>query len=641
MAKPKKKVEVKADVSPDAKLLLECIEHQTQSENYLATIRDTWDEKESMLIGRLEDSLSKKSKNKVFDHRLSTIVFERAARVMSQNPKGKAYAVSKDDTGKNALMNLMLNFYRKNDNEQFSHLIKLRLLDLYSLVYGTMFAQVSWRVNQANGYVGPSLYIIPIRDAFPQPGVKSTNEMDWFTVRTMVSAKVLQDADPKFWKKENIEKLLKETLDEKKGGDKAKTDNQRSYVERTLYPSQRADEVYPQIELFTEYRKDKWITWAPQRINSETSHPYILRIVEDANPDGMLPIISKHCFPLIDSPIGIGEFERGKSLQYALNSLINLYLDGVKYSIFPPLAINPDNVVPSSIKWGAGEKWFMNNPNVDVQPVSMSPRGIETFNSTYGFMLGALYNQAGTSEVSSSQKTESSLGKTPQAIRLQSVKEGARDEWDRFMMEEAITDIYKRFIALTVKNLNGKVTLRLFKEEIEDIKKYAPDVVEMFTSGARGKVSVTGKAINDQYDFELETGSTMKPNIEDEQSNLTNVLRAVIENPSINESLALKDKTIDIGELFKMWMLAGGLKNVDKVIIDKVVKEAAGNTPVASESVPPVPQDMTTPEVPTPEVPIEEEQAPSVPVEGEASSDFKDVDIREAARKLLMDKQVA
>ena len=40
-------------------------------------------------------------------------------------------------------------------------------------------------------------------------------------------------------------------------------------------------------------------------------------------------------------------FERGKSLQFALNSLWNLYLDGVKMSIFPPIQMVADDVVPS------------------------------------------------------------------------------------------------------------------------------------------------------------------------------------------------------------------------------------------------------------------------------------------------------
>ena len=604
----------------DSQLLDECIDHQAQSAKMLETVSSTWDEKEAMLIGKLEDSLSKKAKSKIFDPRLSTIVFERASRVMAQNPKGKAMAVSSDDIGKNALMNLYLKHIVSKDNEQFSHLVKLRMLDLYSLVYGSMFGLVSWRVNMKNGYIGPSTYIIPIRDAFPQPGIRNVNDADWFNVRTWLSVDALKNVDGEVWKKDNIAALIEQLKKEKSEGDKPKDGkNDRSYVERTYYPSNTGDTVFPRIEVFTEYRGDKWITWTPQRTNSKTSKPFILRVLNDPYPEEMLPIVAKHCFPLIDSPISLGEFERGKTLQYAINSLINLYFDGVKYSIFPPLAINADKVVPSSIKWGAGERWFMENPNVDVQPVALSPRGIDTFNSTYGFLLSALYNQSGSSEVSPTGKTDSSLGKTPQAIRFQANKESARDNWDKMMIEETVREIYTRFIALATSKLESSVAIRLFGPEIEEIKKTNPDVVELFKSG-RGQVKISKKAISGQYDFELETGSTMAPNLEGEREDITDILKSVLENGAIQQSLAVENQQVNVGELFRRWLTVKGIKDVDKIITAKMgepslapnvaPQEAQGQ--VIPNVVPATEEPVTPPEEITPEAPAVELQDPDI-----------------------------
>lgn len=621
----KEKVEEPEKMTPEQKkdqeLLEECVAHQSQSESYLATIRDSWDEKESMLLGKLEDALSKKTKNKVFDHRLSTIIFERAARVMAQNPKGKAFAVSTDDVGKNALMNLLLPYGIKRDKLQFSHLLKQRLMDLYSMVYGSMFELVFWFVNPKTGYVGPQTYIIPIRDAFPQPGVRNVNDMDWFIVRnsmTMQSLKALVDAKNPYWKTSNISRLLNDLKAKKFEGDKATSkENQRSYVERTLFPSEGNDKAFPQVECFTEYRLGLWITWASQHTDAKTQKNYLLRVVDPDKPfTDMLPVVAKHCFPLLDSPIGLGEFERGKTLQYALNSLINLYLDGVKYSIFPPLAINPDNVVPASIKWGAGERWFMNSPNVDVQPVKLSPQGIQTFNETYSFMLSALYNQAGTSEVNQTSKTESGLGKTPQAVRLQAVRESARDEWDRFMMEDTLNEVYLRFILLYAYKQETKVTMRLFKREIEDIEKNAPDVmalVKKYKSGERGTIEVDKSNLAEdgnpvEWDYEMEVGSTTRPNIESDQENITAILKAVLENPDINKYLAAQGKQVDIGELFRQWIMAGGRKDVDKIIVplEQQAKQLKPNVvPNNQEQI--IPEDM--PPVETP--PVNPEATPA------------------------------
>ena len=123
-------------------LVDECAKHESDSYNYLKVQRETWDDKEAILLCKIEDSLSSTAKSQVFDPILSTMLLERTGRVMYQNPSGKAYAVSKDDVGKNILINLLLKFFRNNANEQFSHLVKLRMLDFYSGVFGSAFGLI-------------------------------------------------------------------------------------------------------------------------------------------------------------------------------------------------------------------------------------------------------------------------------------------------------------------------------------------------------------------------------------------------------------------------------------------------------------------------------------------------------------------
>jgi len=561
-------------------LLDEVQSNLEDSNSNIETLRDDWDDLEAMLIVKLNDQLSATSENKIYDPRLSTIVFERASRVMAQNPKGMAYAQSKDDLGKNALMNLLLKHFYKNANEQDTMLLKLRLMDVYSLVYGSMFGLVPWRVGK--NYIGPELNILPIRDCFPQAGKKSVSDMDFFTVRNVVSIDWLKQQDKSVWM--NVDKLAEDLKNIKSDGDAKSVDDtdKRSFVERTMYPSTYSSISFPQVELYTEYRRDRWITWSPQHVNSKTSQPYILRISEDAYPDDMLPIITKHAFPLLDSPIGLGEFARGASLQNATNSLWNLYMEGVKYSIFPPLHINPAEVVPSSIKWGAGEFWYMNTPNTDVQPMRIDAQGINTFQSTFGTLISSIETQAGTTSVRESANSQSSLGKTPEAIRFISEKESARDEWDRVMMEQTIDQLYSRWIALTVNKMEKSVHMRLFKEEIADIQEVYPDVVELYDSG-RGGVTIKKKDIDDKYDFVLETGSTTKPDIEGEQNNLTVILKAVLENPQIIEALAQNGKTVDLAELFKRWLVAGNAKDWDKIIIDLPQEEPVEETQLSPQ----------------------------------------------------------
>ncbi len=173
--------------------------------NALTPLRDEWREKESILLGRTLDEGTPTTKSRVFDPRLSTYIFERASRVMAQNPTGSVQVFSKKDTGKNLILNALLkNFVIPNANSQFDLLTKTRLWDVYSNVYGSFGVLVDWVVK--DDYVGPDFMLIPIRNLVFQPGVQSFNDSDYVFVVSYVSKNWLETRDKKTWK--NIDKLL-------------------------------------------------------------------------------------------------------------------------------------------------------------------------------------------------------------------------------------------------------------------------------------------------------------------------------------------------------------------------------------------------------------------------------------------------
>jgi len=556
----------------ERKLRDELGEHASDAESHLVSIRSTWDEKEALLICKLKDEISTEGSvhSQVFDPRLSTVVFERAARVMARNPKGKVFAVSKNDMGKSKLMNLLISYYQKNANYWHPMLVKCRMMDLYSLVYGTMFALVPWVVDPRKDYIGPEMIPLPIRSCFPQPSATSVGDSDWFQVSSMKSVKWLEQQAKMSKKWKDIDKL--KTLSLGNSGDGSgdtKPSEQITYVESEWYGGEPpTDSAFPRVELRTEYRRDRWVTFAPAYDN------LVVRDIKNPYDNGELPIVAKYAWPLMDSIIGLGEFERGKTLQYAVNSLINLYMDTVKYSIFPPLHINAKDVVDTTIKWEPGAKWLMKRPGEDVRQMRLSPQGLNTFQSTYSFLISALMNQAGTTEISSPGATETTLGRTPQAIKMIAGRESARDEWDRTMMEQTLTQVYSKWTTMIVKKMERGVVTRVFGQEAKEIQKDYPDLMEFFDKKQKyGSLKITKKAIDAKYDFEIETGSIMRPDLDAEQQNVGAILGLVLKNPAILEAVREKGKDIDIGELFKRWMIAGGVKDWDRVIVEKTPEE--------------------------------------------------------------------
>lgn len=558
-----------------AKSLYESSEASKTFEHVFEHYNKSWDdlvnpnlnsftEKEALLIGRPLDSVTLQETNSgVFDPRLSTISLERCGRVMAQNPSGKSLALGSGDKGKNMLMNLLLEkWVLPNANSQFSFLIKSRLWDLYSLMYGAMFALAD-RVETDN-YSGADFWLLPIRHCRPQPGKFSIKESDHFGVSTWVSPEWLAGRNKDTWK--NVDKLLALCKGDKSSPPGEKNANERTFIEQDRQPSVSSSKDFKQIEIYTEYRKDRWITVAPAFENAKLT----LRDIENPHGDDTLPIIAKYAFPLMDSIYGLGEFERGKTLQYALNSLWNLYLDGVKMSIFPPIQMEADGVVMSSILMEPAAKWLKTKPNSSIDVFNATPQGINTFQNTYQYLTAAIQNLAGTTDTGTSQSVDTTLGKTPQALKLQANREGTRDSWDRFMMEESLQDLMTKFVNLTANGIDKTVELRLFAKEIEEIKKVYPDIVEMGEGDERGKVSISKKQFeNTKFDYQIAKGSTYKADQAQEQENLTAILNFTIQNWQVIEpAMAKKNKKIDLGELYQRSLITSGVQDWDKIVVD-------------------------------------------------------------------------
>ena len=559
MAKKKKTKEKKKTTPSNSQraLINEVIDQYKASSDAISTIRDTWEEKEAMLLGSRYDSSSKIDRSDVFDPRLATIILERGARVMAQPPTGKVQALSRKDVGKSLFMNTALqNYIIPNANTQFDFLTKSRMWNVYSNVYGTYCVLIDYVVR--DDYVGPDFWLIPIRDFIPQQGKISIEDSDYCFVRSVVSKKWLLNRKKGEW--ENIDKLLEKTSDPQKNKE------HRSFAE-TKYGNDDATSYmqgdYQEFELITRYERDRWVTFSKDG-------KLILRDVENKHENDKIPVVAKHAFPLIDRFYGLGEFERGQSLQYSINSLIGLYLEGVKMSIFPPLKVDLQGVVPRTIVNMPGAKWVMKNGQMNaVQEHSVSPRGLDTFQNTYQFLIGALLNQAGTTDTTIPAGADFSQGKTPQALRQLQQRENSRDNWDRFMQEKAMEKVLDIFVDLMSKRQEKPLKMHLFDEDLHAIHDVRPDVVDMFESGEAGEVTIKPEELKEtNFKFFIDAGTTMKKDEKVENETLTSILTLFLQSPTLLQEMRQKGKDIDFAELFKRWIITSGVQDWDKIFID-------------------------------------------------------------------------
>ena len=571
-----------------------------QGYDALEAVRSTWDEKEMLLLSKNPDKLSRTTKSQVNDGRLSTIIFERASRVMAQLPSGSYHALTPQNRGMGELMHLIMDRYvLQNARNPQDHLTKFRMLDLYSMVYGSMPLLYDWQVT--DGYTGPNSWILPLRNVVFEPGKFTIPESNWVAVSSLVSVKWLkaQRQGENAWNREAVKYVL--DMAEETGGKNVslQDEGRRSYVERNRLPTTSASSgENALVEIITFYESGKdghWVTFCPD-------FDFVkLRDIPNPHGNGKIPIIMKHCFPLLDSMIGLGDVERGMTLQKAMNSLINLYLDAVKFSIFPPVKIVGDQIANrASILWEPGQKWEVKN-QAAAELLQISPGGMQTFQSTYGFMISAILNQNGTTDTARSADIDPGMGKTPQALAMQANRESSRDNWDRYMMETVVEDTYNAYIDLIVRKQEKPLKLYLFKDEIVKLRKQYPEeeYLERFTRSvyddfelnqdqAGGtatirKDMIKGKGNADvEYKFFVDASSTQKREQQMENESLTNVLMLLLKagGPQIAPN-------IDFGKLIEKLIKTSGIADAEEVILDEEEMQAKQQAQMQAQMVDP------------------------------------------------------
>lgn len=543
-----------------------------KADNWLSEKRELWDEFENILHNRIVDQMSGTAKSRVFDPVLPNLALDRSARVMAQVPTGKVKAISRNDEGASRLMNLTLDKYIiPNANAQFDFLTKCRMVDLYSNVYGNFFVLVDLDIKP-NGVIAPDMFLINIRDVFPQIGAVSVEDSDYIIIRSWRTVAYFESLRGVEGFK-NIDEIIEKLKD--KAGDKQGRDSQHiSQREQNQYASgQEPAKGQGYFEVLSLYERDRWVDFVP-------AAELEFRDRENPHDDGELPIVGKCSIPLIDDFMGMGDFERGKTMQYTVNSLWNLYLDGVKVSIFPPVMLDKNQIADTnSVKWSAAAKWlFKGNPANAAQVMNLSPQGTQTFNNVLSLSKTSLLSQFGTTDTATTQETDPGYGKTPQALKMQAMRENARDNVDRFYMEQFLKKVIKKMINIMSKNGEG-VQIRMFEDEIDQLAKQYPEIREMWDENT-GQLMVDDKKMGSTtYDYEIVSGSTYATDQTKQQENLLSLFGTLtnglqpdpmggITSPII-QALKAEGKNVKLGEMFTRILANSGIQDWDKIVIDR------------------------------------------------------------------------
>lgn len=509
-----------------------------------------WDEREDLFFGRYKHP-EEKTKSILSTGELTTLQVDRACRVMAQLPQGRFYNYN-GNPGANMAMNVIFEYYVLPRAIQGGTMLsKLRTIDMYSGVFGTVPAFIDWVISDK--YVGPDLRMVHPRRFRPQAGKLSISETEVDFLDTEVSISWLEGRkNLPGWNSEAIDKIIER---HKKDDGEGPDDTERSPEERgktksgvtikhCFHSNGDWDIVDTQFSEFLCQQKEYFCG---------------------------IPIAVKNQYPRLDSFWAYSDFERGELTQKSIDTITRLYLDSIEATINPPKIYDPEKVYLASLKT---KDWYVKGDGkIDIP--ALSPQGLQTFQSTYQIFKANLLSLGATTDTAVSKGTDPGFGKTPEALKQQGERQGARDAWDSYQMKEFIEDAFTKMADLIAKKGVHPYAFQLLDKAIAKIKEQYPDGDYSIFGEAfeYGVVNIDPKYLEGQYRYVMDEGSTMMKR-DDTGEKLINLLQLYVKNPQIQADLQLRGERVDFGEAFKRILNDQGIQDADRILVQAENPEA-------------------------------------------------------------------
>lgn len=546
----------------------------SSAKNSMVTFREQWETFLDTAYARITQSNGYKSR--VREGSLSTLLWDRTARVVAQLPTGRIQCLDQDDIGKSKLMDLVWHKYvMQGANTDYSFFTKLRMWDYYSMVYGAAPALYDYRIDDE--YIGPDWTVVDPRYVFPQGGKLSFQRCKYVFIEAYHNLDYVKSKKGQAgWNQEALNYIISNY---KEG---SQPDNSRRTTNLQMDRGQTTDLHKGEIQLVTKYERGKnghWITFAPQYDNK------IVRDISNPHESGRLPVVFKFCFPLLDSLWGMGDVERGQSLQNAIDSFVNLSMDFAKFKLYPPLLYGT-GVNASQLRYEPAAKWKVNKD--DVAFMELSGNYSQEMTNGVQFLKGALQTQNGTTNTDvTSAQGNLDQGKTPEAIAKNNAKENSRDNWDRSMLEEAYSELANGMINLIGTKQPASIEFHIFDDDIKSIYDAGgKDVLEIFESAKKPKITEDGELdwelsgkgaakltigpddIKGAYRYIMDTGTTMASDDEEEAATYDALLE-VMGTPvwqQFTQGLQQSGRTFDYGDFAKKYLIAKGVQDWEELV---------------------------------------------------------------------------
>jgi len=458
----------------------ECYYHYTygtQDMEQRKLRRGGWDDIIKAIYGKLPNNWAYLSR--VTDPLLRTALIEKTSRLFNGKLRGTVIPRENGDVVKAKIINAILDFQWDNAQIGGSMLEKWALMDNYTRIFGASFALCYW--IKEDKYEGNEMKVLDNRDVFVDYQANHVKNANWVQVREWRTFQDLENTsingEPVF---ENLDYLKKKLLAEYQGDRRDVKYTSMVKQIRGLEDRVGQDIYFKTLEVVTEYRKDKWITFLPR-------YGVVIRNIENPLNAKVIPIVQLRYYQNGDDVYGDSEFESVLPIQKAVNAYLCGFLDQVNFSLRPPIKVanNADGVRLDTIVYSPNALWLTGSTPNNIVEHQAGTQIVQQFSTVYQVLKSAFNQAVGETSAGVSTMNPFSQEKTATEVRATFTQMQSRDEFNQMYLKEALKDQMMLWIQLNQQFLFDDPTKYhiIFKitgmDTLNDLKRYALDDMEI------------------------------------------------------------------------------------------------------------------------------------------------------------------
>jgi len=405
--------------------------------------KNGWDDVTSAYWGKLPKDWPYNTK--VVDPRIRTSIIEKNARLLNNKLRGRLVPREGGDVLKAKINNAMLDFQWDTANYGGTMLAKWGMMDQDTRLYCSKFGLTYWRTDYVDGklrFEGNEFMPLDIRNCGIDPTCENIRDAKWFQFRRWEKIEDLVEANKSGSEKyPGLSKLLAKI---EKGESYGQDRRDSAYNSKTLQLKGLEDHVgddssFPVIEVVTEYRQDKFVTFCPK-------HSIVL--CEKKNPyrHGRIPVVQLKYYPLNDDPLGESEVEPVLPIWKAINAVLCSHLDGLDLRQKPPIGILENAGRMETYVYGPEAKWILSNPNAVIElPIG---KGTEnSFQTDYSALVAAFNAGMGDLSQGISSIDPFNPDKTATEVKQTVKQQNTRDQANQTKLAEALEDMMSMWLS--------------------------------------------------------------------------------------------------------------------------------------------------------------------------------------------------